>query len=485
VEPQDQPGVFLYTPDSEFHGTDQFTYRIADSEGLESGTAVIIMVKPVNDPPVIEDQNITLNRNANRTVYFSGEDPEGEKVTFNVVDGPEHGQLWVYPQVATYYPQKGYAGPDQFTYRASDGVHQSELATVSIEVLDRNNPPSAQDQSLATKPGQPLEITLIGSDLDPNRLGFLIVDPPQEGRLEGSGAQYIYYPREYFLGIDRFTYQAWDRRDTSELAQVEINVTDRNTAPVAEDLSAETSVNTAVDIELQGEDAEADPLDYQIITPPQHGQVTGTGPTVHYEPNPDFTGADRFGYRVNDGELDSQEATVTITVLAANRPPKTGEQKITVSRNSSITLDLNVSDPNEDTLRSVIFEGPRHGLLAGRFTRYTYTPAPSYVGSDQFPYNSWDGHAYSDKGRVSITVTPYQPNSSEFGFSAIRAQPNGTVDLTLESGAKGNLEVQVSTNLVDWYLLETVNAHEGTITVTDTNALRSDQRFYRARTRDD
>ena len=37
----------------------------------------------------------------------------------------------------TYTPAAGYAGPDSFTYRASDGIAASAAATVTITVLPR------------------------------------------------------------------------------------------------------------------------------------------------------------------------------------------------------------------------------------------------------------------------------------------------------------------------------------------------------------
>ncbi len=46
-------GTFTYTPDENFDGTDGFTYRVSDDEGLPSNLAnVTITITEVNDPPV-------------------------------------------------------------------------------------------------------------------------------------------------------------------------------------------------------------------------------------------------------------------------------------------------------------------------------------------------------------------------------------------------------------------------------------------------
>jgi hypothetical protein len=52
-----------------------------------------------------------------------------------VVTNPTHGSLTLNPNGGfSYTPATGYAGPDPFTYRSSDGTAQSPVATVSITV---------------------------------------------------------------------------------------------------------------------------------------------------------------------------------------------------------------------------------------------------------------------------------------------------------------------------------------------------------------
>jgi hypothetical protein len=74
-----------------------------------------------------------------------------------------------------------------------------------------------------------------------------------------------------------------------------------------------------VDITLGASDPEInDSLTAQIVLRPSHGklseinQVTGV---VTYTPNPGFTGADKFTFKVNDGKVDSNSVgTISITV---------------------------------------------------------------------------------------------------------------------------------------------------------------------------
>jgi hypothetical protein len=86
------------------------------------------------------------------------------------------------------------------------------------------------------------------------------------------------------------------------------------TQPVANDQLVTTVMNTPINITLTGSDPGGGSLTYIIVTPPAHGTLTGTAPNLIYTPDSDWYGADSFTFRVNNGDLDSNIATVSITV---------------------------------------------------------------------------------------------------------------------------------------------------------------------------
>ena len=95
-----------------------------------------------------------------------------------------------------------------------------------------------------------------------------------------------------------------------------------NTAPVANNIEVTTDEDVAVNITLTGTDIDGDYLTYSIQTQPTNGtaEILEANFTV-YTPNADWFGVDSFTYKANDGELDSEIATVTITVNAVNDFP--------------------------------------------------------------------------------------------------------------------------------------------------------------------
>lgn len=94
-----------------------------------------------------------------------------------------------------------------------------------------------------------------------------------------------------------------------------------NAAPVANAQSVAAVEDTASAITLSGSDPEGQALTYQIATPPAHGALSGTPPTLTYLPQADFAGSDTFTFTVHDGQVGSASATVSITVTGVNDRP--------------------------------------------------------------------------------------------------------------------------------------------------------------------
>jgi hypothetical protein len=87
-----------------------------------------------------------------------------------------------------------------------------------------------------------------------------------------------------------------------------------NQPPVANAQTVGTAAGVAVSITLSGSDPEGAVLSYAIVSSPAHGALSGTAPNLSYTPTTGYSGADSFTFRVNDGQLNSVDATVTINI---------------------------------------------------------------------------------------------------------------------------------------------------------------------------
>src|SRR5205823_9996627 len=118
----------------------------------------------------------------------------------------------------------------------------------------------------------------------------------------------------------------------SNIATVSITVNPVNDAPVASSQAVVTDEDTAKAITLGASDIEGSALTYAIGTGPAHGTLSGTAPTLTYTPAANYNGPDSFTFTANDGELNSNIATVTITVTAVNDAPVASSQAVVIDK---------------------------------------------------------------------------------------------------------------------------------------------------------
>src|SRR5262249_21389252 len=100
--------------------------------------------------------------------------------------------------------------------------------------------------------------------------------------------------------------------------------TPSNTPPVAVNESYATDEDVPLTVASPGvltndSDAEGESLSARLNTPPGHGAVAlHADGSFTYTPSANFNGADAFTYRADDGNSDSNIATVSLTVGAVN-----------------------------------------------------------------------------------------------------------------------------------------------------------------------
>jgi hypothetical protein len=201
-----------------------------------------------------------------------------------------------------------------------------------------------------------------------------------------------------------------DAKGASDTATTTVTVI--NLAPLATPLSVSTAEDTLVPIILSGSDPGGDPLTCAVVAPPANGTLKGVEPELIYTPNPDFNGTDSFSYIVNDGELNSRSAVVSITVSSVNDPPVAYDQSSTAVAGESVALLLKYSDvdgPGPYTLQVVT--APESGSVSAINPdgSILYTPDPGFTGTDRFEWAVNDGLVDSAEATATVAVEALPP----------------------------------------------------------------------------
>lgn len=197
---------------------------------------------------------------------------------------------------------------------------------------DTNHPPIVSDMSITASDGYPSYITLSGTEYTLFEWDmieeFRIISGPTNGTLSettifawNNSATVIYTPNQNEDFVDHFWYVANDGELDSVPALITIIHTRNNYPPLAFNSQRSGDEDSILATPLSAADSPSDTLTYVILVPPAHGTLSGAAPDLSYAPAPGFHGADSFVFIANDGALDSNPATVSLTINPVNDAP--------------------------------------------------------------------------------------------------------------------------------------------------------------------
>ena len=315
------PPQVRYVPSANYHGPDTFTFKVNDGTLDSAVTVVNLTVASVNDAPVAAPQNLSTLEDTPLSLTMTGTDIDGDAMICVVVTPPANGTLSGTPPTMTYTPGANFAGVDSFEFRVHDGVADSGLASVSINVIAVNDMPIAAAQSVSTLEDTPVNVTLSGTDVENSVLTVNVTRLPAHGVLSGGAPDLVYTPNANFNGSDSFAFLVNDGEADSATAEASISVTPVNDVPVADSQSLLAIEKEGTPITLTASDVDADVLTFSIVTGPTNGVLAGDVPNVIYTPN--IAGrpeTDSFTFAVSDGVVSSTAASVTIDIIY-NQPP--------------------------------------------------------------------------------------------------------------------------------------------------------------------
>ncbi|TVZ41001.1 OmpA family protein [Alteromonadaceae bacterium 2753L.S.0a.02] len=429
-------GVITYTPDADFNGSDSFTYTVQDATGDTSAEAnVSITVNAVNDAPVASNDMVNTDINTAVSIDVAANDSDvdtGDSVdttTLAIISGASNGSAVVNAGQIDYTPNTDYLGSDSFTYTIDDSNGAtSNVATVTISVIDPNTAPSVANDTASTDEDNAVVVNVLSNDNDPDGSlvpsSVTVVSNASNGStsVNATTGAITYTPAADFNGSDSFTYTVEDDIGAvSSAATVTITVNSINDAPVANNDMVTLLEDASLSINVLGNDSDVDgtlnAASLTVVTNATSGVAVLDGNNILYTPLDDFAGSDSFTYTVEDNDgLVSNTATVTLTVDPVNDAPLANADSYTIVANAASVLDITSNDSDIDgTLdaASISFVAmPSQGTLSNNNDgTVTYTPAAGVnpLVGDSFSYTI-DDNSGSTSATATVTIN-FEPAS--------------------------------------------------------------------------
>jgi hypothetical protein len=440
------------------------TFNSANSNSI-SISDVDAGTSPVKVTLAVSHGKLTLSGTSGLT-FVTGDGTDDANMTFTGTIADINSAL----SGLTFDPDANYNGLAALSITTDDqgnigsGGAKSDTDTVNLTVNSVNNAPVANDGTASgAEDGNPIQINLgtLVNDVETQdaNLTYTIVKGPtaQQGTLTAdpnTAGVYSFDSAQDFNGFFDIFYTVTDRGDpdncqaaspepaqgcdateTSLQKKVTVTVNAVNDPPTANAQSLSTDEDTAQAITLTGDDVDGDTLtSYSIVSGPAHGTLTGTAPDLTYTPAGDYNGPDSFTFTVNDGKLDSAEATASITVKPVNDPPTCKDVTLTTNEDTQGSISPDCSDVDGDGLTYKVADLAAHGTASVASGKLNYDPDPNTNGSDSFTYKANDGTVDSAPAKVDVTVTPVNDVPEVFvaaGGSCGTNDRSGTINLTL------------------------------------------------------
>lgn len=382
--------------------------------------------------PVGLDDSYILDEDAVLSVPAPGvlendSDPQSNPITALIDTEPSHGTLVLNPDGSfSYVPASDYYGTDSFTYKVTDGIHQSGIITVGMTINPVNDAPVARADTVVIGSGGSVTIPVLSNDSDPENspLTPVLDSSPLNGVVSVTSDGAVLYTHNVGSATgDSFTYHVTDGDLTS--SSVTVNITISTVPVVATPDSYTVDEDKVLNVPSPGilnNDSSNIKLSAQLVRAPAHAAsfiLNGDG-SFSYTPAADFNGADDFVYAASDGNSLSDDTSVVINVEPINDPPVTADdggytvmsgQVLNVSADSGVLA--NDADLENDPLSAVLVSPPSSGILSlNTDGSFSYSSEGVPTGTYSFSYVADDGAAVNSRSRNTTATIQVISNTA-------------------------------------------------------------------------
>ncbi len=426
-------GVVTYTPEKDYFGSDNFTYKVTDATNYSDQAQVTIDITPLNDPPVAVNDSVTFKEDQKSENFIDilnndfDIDNLLDSTSVTIFRAPIHGQVNfdATTHLISYSPEVNFFGNDSLIYEVSDMSGATSQGSVFITILPVADSPQPQDDYISTNEESEVTFNVLLNDVDVENdidsCSIVISTMPEHGMVtvlsDPDCGKIKYTPGSNYLGTDQFVYLVSDTSGLTGLATVYITINNTPDAPIANDDNYSTPEDSILIMNVllndTDPDNDIDSAKLSIVEPPQHGTLEVISNRIRYIPVTNYYGADQFRYQTCDSTNLCDTAYVYLNVTPVNDAPvAVDDYDITVNQvNIRTNVAANDTDPDDnlDLYSIIVVTQPSHGSVEVEngtgYIIYTPTPDVDYYGPDKYDYRICDTNGACDTATVFLEIT--------------------------------------------------------------------------------
>jgi len=315
-------------------------------------------------------------------------DPDPNRLTYDLplapsgmsVDADTGDLIWV--------PKAGQVGNFDVILRVQDGEGGQDLQAFKVEIAPPNTLPtftSIPPESASPQVGKPFQYQAVALDTDGDPLIYeLLPDAPAGITLDPLTGLLLWTPLGEQVGQHQVTLKVTDDRggEATQTLTLQAVAPLPNTAPtITSTPRTKTQLGNSYLYRLEVEDADGDPLSYQVSAP--EGMTLDSEGLLVWTPTASQIGTHTIEVEVSDGQggSDTQHYVLQVSSQAINRPPTITSVPATLTHLERLyQYPVQALDPDGDVLFWSLLQAPDGMVIDGETGSLNWQPTADQIG---------------------------------------------------------------------------------------------------------
>ncbi len=228
-----------------------------------------------------------------------------------------------------------------------------------------------------------------------------------------------------------------DTDDDDDGVEDELDTLPYQQSFIVADQEVEVNEDQSVEVDIETNNPLDTEVSVEILSSASNGAVSGSYPDLTYTPNANFEGIDTFSYQLTQGEISSEIATVSLSIVGENDAPSiAGTPTTEFMAHNTYSFAPTILDIENDSLELSIQNLPSWAGFNDQTGEISGSPTNEDVGLyENILLSANDGNLTTEFPSFDIEV---QVNPYELGFLVENQE--------LETDEDNSINIDISSN---------------------------------------